>query len=141
MTRYKNVYRRNGRKRKNTRRSSEKSFSTKVGDFQQSIGETSGSIGEIGGYFIAGIFALIAIIVIIVAFKTKEYAMLIGAAFLILMAVGIVLYSRWYNRFVHSSRQNAQVGGFMTELNWIQNMNNNQGNNFFGSPSFTAYSS
>ena len=46
------------------------------------------------------------------------------AAFLILLGVGIIIYSRWYNKFVHSSRTNAQIGAIGSEIYMIKDIFN-----------------
>lgn len=49
---------------------------------------------------------------------------LIIAAGCIVFALIIVLYSRWYNKWVHKSDDNAKIGGYLTEGSFLLNMMN-----------------
>jgi hypothetical protein len=53
---------------------------------------------------------------------TRKPWLLVVAVIWILFGVGIILYSRWYNRFVHSSRTAAQIGATFTEIDMFRNM-------------------
>ena len=56
--------------------------------------------------------------------KQKKVWLLFVSLFLLFMAVGIILYSRWYNKWVHKSRENAQIGGALAEIGMLSNLLN-----------------
>jgi len=56
--------------------------------------------------------------------KQQKLWLLFVSLLLLLMAVGIILYSRWYNKWVHKSRENAQIGGALAEIGMLSNLLN-----------------
>lgn len=54
--------------------------------------------------------------------KKRHPWFLVGTLIFILFAVGIVLYAKWYNSFVHESRVNAQIGGTLTEIEMMKQL-------------------
>ena len=128
-----------------------------LGNFQQSVGETSASFGVIYSYIFAVIFGIFAIGTAVMAFiptsagssdfdcstdsdcsiygetcqnqkcqgkKQQRLWLLFVSLLFLLMAFGIVFYSRWYNKWVHKSRENAQIGGALAELGILSNVLN-----------------
>ena len=92
-----------------------------LGDLQQKIGERSGNYSIVLSYIFAVFFGIISIILVYLFFKNKSsndlctnfrYNLFI-AGFCILFSI-IIILCRSYNKFVHSSRQNAQIGAGIT---------------------------
>ena len=54
--------------------------------------------------------------------KKKRFWMLIISIVLILIGFSIIWYSKWYNRWVHKSRTNAQIGATFMEANAVFDM-------------------
>lgn len=58
--------------------------------------------------------------------KKNRMWMLLFTLLFLLMAGGVVWYSRWYNKWVHKNRRNAQVGGALTEFSMLSDMLNSK---------------
>ena len=54
--------------------------------------------------------------------KKQKLWLLFISLFFVLLGFGVVLYSKWYNKWVHSSRENAQIGGAFTEFNMAREL-------------------
>ena len=53
--------------------------------------------------------------------KTKNYGLLFFLL-LIPLAIGLVLYNRWWKNYVHTNKTAAQIGGTLFEMNQAANL-------------------
>jgi len=124
-----------------------------LGDLQQKIGERSGTYYIIFSYVLAVIFGIISISLVYLFFKNKSsndlctnymcvnsyeecdtdnkcksnyrYNLFIAGSFM-LFSIIVIILCRYYNKFVHSSRQNAQIGAGVTEAVVLESMLKNR---------------